>query len=107
MAFADLLIETFTRRTLTKTSDGQGGVTEAWADESTFAGRLSILSARERMLQDKETAYSTFKVFCLASVTINEEDRIALGSRTFEILGIQKPSNLSTGHLEILVLEVD
>ncbi len=106
--FESLLIDTFTPQTYAVTTDNQGGVTKAWVDGTTFSGRLSKLSVNEMMSQDKETAIATHKVYCLATVDVDPEDRITLGSRTFIVKGPQRPSNLTTdGHLEILVREVD
>ena len=107
MSFESLLIDTFTPQTYSETSDSQGGFTKAWTDGSTFAGRLSRLVASERLSQDKETAIASHKVYCQTDVDIDPEDRIILGSRTFLVKGVLKPSNLTTnGHLEITVLEI-
>ena len=107
-SFESLLVDTFTPQTYAQTTDGQGGYTKAWTSGSTFEGRLSKLSVSEVMAQDKETAVATHKVYCLTSVDVDPEDRIILGSRTFLVVGVQRPSNLTTdGHLEILVREID
>ena len=107
-SFESLLVDTFTPQTYAQTTDGQGGHTKAWTSGSTFEGRLSKLSVSEVMAQDKETAIATHKVYCLTSVDVDPEDRIILGSRTFIVVGVQRPSNLTTdGHLEILVREID
>lgn len=108
MSFESLLIDTFTPQKATKTSDSQGGFTTLWVGGTAFSGRLSRLAVQERMAQDKETAIATHKVYCLTSVDVDPDDRITLGSRVFEVVGVQRPSNLTTnGHLEILVREVD
>ena len=108
MSFESLLIDTFTPQTYAETSDVQGGFTKAWTDGSTFEGRLSRLVASERLSQDKETAIASHKVYCQTDVDVDPEDRIILGSRTFLVKGVMRPSNLTTdGHLEITVLEID
>jgi len=108
MSLTMLFVDTFTPQVPTRTTDGQGGVTISYTDGSTFDGRLSKLTVQERMAQDKETAVATHKVYCMTTVVIDPEDRITLGSRTFLVVGVQRPSNLTTaGHLEILVREVD
>lgn len=101
-----LLVETFTPQTLAETSDSQGGVTSAWTDGTAFRGRLSSLSADERMNADKTTVFASHRLYCNL-ISITEKDRIKLDTRTFEIKGIRQPSNLATGHLEIDLLEVD
>lgn len=106
--FESLLIETFVPYTITETSDLQGGYTKTEVAGTEFEGRLSQLSVSEKMAQDKETAIATHKVFCLTNVDVDPDDRIKLGARTFEVVGVQRPSNLtSDGHLEILVREID
>jgi head-tail adaptor len=104
------LIETFTPQSLTTTSDSQGGFTKSWTAGSTFEGRLSMLGIDERLAEDKMTVIATHRLFALTDVTVTEEDQITLGSRTFKITGVQKPSNTDTltgAHLEITLLEVD
>ena len=104
---ATMLPNTFTRQTLTRTSDSMGGWTEAWADSTDFKGRLSIMPVAERMASDKITVYASHRLYC-NNLTITEEDRIKLSTRFFEIKGIRNPSNLGEiGHLELDVLEID
>lgn len=106
--FESLLIQTFTPQTPTRTTDSQGGSTIAYIDGTDFEGRLSRLQGNEKMSSDKETAMATHKVYCLTDVDVDPEDRIVLGSRTFLVLNVLRPSNLTTdGHLEILVREND
>ena len=106
--FESLLIETFTPQTPTRTTDDQGGVTIAFVDGTAFSGRLSKLTVQERMAQDKETAVATHKIYCMTTVDVDPEDRITLSTRTFLVVGVQRPSNLTTdGHLEIEVREID
>ena len=100
-----LLIDTFTKQTKAETTDDMGGWTEAWSDGTTFEGRLSALPTGERMSDDRVTVYATHRLYC-ESLTITENDRVKLGSRTFEIKAVRNPSNLSH-HLEIDLLEID
>lgn len=102
-----LFNETFYPQTLAETTDGQGGVTQAWSDGTAFRGRLSSLSADERMSQDKQTVYATHKLFC-DNQTITEAYRIrnSDSTRYFAIKGIINPSN-SNHHLELTLLELD
>ena len=99
-----LLNQTLTLQSFTETADGQGGVTHSWSDTGSFRGRISSLSAEERMAQDKEQAFSTHKIFC-DPMAIKHDDRIKWGSYYFEIIGIVNPSELYH-HLEIRVREL-
>ena len=110
--FEDLLDTEFTIQSKTLTSDDMGGFTEAWNDGATFEGRLSIVVmgdrfSAEKIENDKVTVFISHKIYCKADVVIDEEDRVKLGTRYFDIKMVKKPSNLETGHLEISVLEVD
>jgi len=100
-----LLNQTLTLQSVTETADGQGGITSAWADNGTFRGRISSLSAEERMAQDKVTGVATHKIFC-DNMTVTLDDRIKWGSYYFEITGIKNPSEMYH-HLEIMVREID
>jgi head-tail adaptor len=100
-----LLVDTFTPQSPTVGYDGTGGQTISWADGTAFKGRLSTVKTEERLNADKTTVYATHKVYCQV-MTIDETYRLKLDSRFFEIVGVVKPSNLDTGHLEILVKEI-
>jgi hypothetical protein len=101
VAFTALIKDSFTPQTMAYTDDGMGGFTETLTSGTAFPGRLSRLSAAERFGPDKTTVIATHKLYC--------EGRVTLGSRTFEIKGIQLPSNLSSGigHQEVTVMEID
>lgn len=101
-----LLTDEFTPQSPTETADSVGGHTTSWGDGTAFKGRLSTLKAEERMNADKTTVFATHKVYCNVQSGLDETCRLKLDSRYFEIVGIVKPSNLDTGHQEILVKEV-
>jgi SPP1 family predicted phage head-tail adaptor len=100
-----LLNNTLTLQTLTETADGQGGVTRAWADDSSFRARISPLTSQERLTQDKATNATTHRIYCDA-MSVTFEDRIRWGSYYFEIVGITNPSE-AYHHLEIDVREIE
>jgi len=106
-----LFIETFYPQTLTSVDDGQGGVTESWADGTAFRGRLSSIGIQQRiyekMSDGKVTVYASHRLFC-DNQTINETYRIrnSDSTRHFEIKGIVNPSN-ANHHLELTLLELD
>ena len=103
--FTGLLIETFYPQTLTQTSDGQGGFTEAWTDGTPFRGRLSSLSSYEKMSSNKIILDSSHKLFCDWS-SYSPTSRIRNATRYFTINGLVNPSNINH-HLEIFLKEVD
>jgi head-tail adaptor len=109
MTFTTLLKDSFTPQTMAYTDDGVGGFVETLTSGTAFPGRLSVLGADERLGADKTTVIATHKLYCDASVSLTEQGRVTLGSRTFEIKGIQLPSNLSSGigHQEVTLMEID
>ncbi len=104
MMSRSLWIETFTAQKPVDTTDGMGGSTRTWADHFTFKGRLSTLGQAETLSADKFTVFSRYRLFCAYNSELDETWRIGLGSRTFEIKGIARPSNV--GHQEILLEEI-
>jgi SPP1 family predicted phage head-tail adaptor len=109
MSFTQLLKDTFTPYTLGVADDGVGGRVPTWTAGTAFKGRLSIISANERLSADKTTVYATHRLYCDASVTLNATEQVTFDGRTFEVRTVQKPSELSSGigHLEADLLEVD
>ena len=108
MGFTQLLKDTFTPYTLAYTDDTVGGRTDAWTAGTAFKGRLSLLSADERLGSDKTKTYATHKLYCDPSVSLTDSGRVVIGSHTYEIKTIQLPSYESTGigHQEVTLLEV-
>ncbi len=108
MGFTNLLKDTFTPYTLGYTDDGVGGQVEAWTAGTAFKGRISILSAAERMGADKTTVFASHKLYCDPSVSLTTNGRVVCGTHTYEIKTIQLPSNESTGigHQEVTLLEI-
>jgi len=100
-----LLNQTLTLQSSTETDDGAGGVTQTWVDIGSFRGRVSSLSAQERMAQDKTTTYATHRVYC-DNMSVTTANRIKWGDYYFQIVGIKNPSEMYY-HLEIDVVEID
>ena len=94
-----------TLQSVTVTDDGMGGQSEAWADVGSFRGRISPLTAQERLLQNKATMTTTHRIYC-DPMTVTPKDRIKWGTYLFEIIGITNPSE-SYHHLEIEVREIN
>ncbi len=99
-----LFNNTLTLQIFTETADGQGGMTTSWADSTIFRGRISPLSADEKMAQDRTTTIATHKI-CCDNLTVTTADRIKWGAVYFEITGITNPSE-AYHHLEIMVREL-
>ncbi len=100
-----LFNQTLTLQSSTLIDDGQGGQTETWADVGSFRGRISPLTAQERLLQNKETMLTTHRIYC-DPMTVTPENRIKWGAYYFEIIGITNPSE-AYHHLEIDAGEIN
>jgi len=85
--------------------DGQGGEVKTWADIGSFRGRISPLTAQERLLQNKETMTTTHRIYC-DPMDVTPDDRIKWGTYYFEIIGITNPSEMYH-HLEIECREIN
>ena len=100
-----LLNQTLTLQSITATDDGQGGQSFVWADVGSFRGRISPLTAQERLLQNKATMATTHRIYC-DPMTVTPKDRIKWGTYYFEIIGITNPSEIYH-HLEIDCREIN
>ncbi len=100
-----LFNQTLTLQSKTITGDNMGGRTSSWADQGSFRGRISPLSAQERLTQDKTTMLTTHKIYC-DPMTVTPEDRIRWGTYYFEIIAIINPSE-KYHHLEIMAKEIN
>lgn len=108
MTFQSLLLDTFTLKTVARTSDSAGRWTEVWSGTNTFKGRLCPLKIEERLGMDRQTIYGDFKIFAeynAVTAAIVEEDRVVMGGATYQVRSIRNPSNMNR-HLEIIVLEI-
>ncbi len=100
-----LLNQILTLQRNTESADGMGGHTSSWADLGSFRGRISPLSAQERLMQDKTTMITTHKIYC-DPMTVTSKDRIRWGTYYFEIIAIINPSE-KFSHLEIMAREIN
>ena len=105
MISASLYNNTLTLQSKTLTADGMGGWTETWADIGSFRGRISPLTAQERLQQDKTTMTTTHRIYC-NSMDVMPNDRIKWDTYYFEIIGVTNPSE-AYSHLEIDVREIN
>ena len=106
-----LLIDYFIAQKQINTSDGMGGYTRTYSNQYQFRGRLSSISATELVAYNRPTTIATHKLFCAYNINIDETWRIKYNmaddaERYFEIVAVIKPSNLTTGHLELILKEI-
>lgn len=93
------MVETvvITRRTLT--TDSLGGFTDSWSTAATTVGRLAPVGAREATLAGQQRIVANWKITLPASADVRNEDRLTIGSRVFEVVGIQGAETRETARV--------
>ena len=79
---------TATIQRFTRVSDGAGGQTETWATASTASCRVapSGRAPEERAIAERMSAVSIWTLTLPADTSVLVADRIAVGTRTFEVV---------------------
>lgn len=87
------LPETAQVQRVTRTSDGLGGYTEAWAAIATVACRVapSGNTPAEQVVAERIQDRVLWTLTLPAGTDVTPADRIAVGSRTFEVIGVLAP----------------
>ncbi len=98
MSYTSLLIGTCTVQRYTEgAADDYGNLTLTWADHLTDeACRLQAARGREIKV-GAEIVIADYKLF-LGDVDITEQDRVVIGSLTYEILLVEDYDDSVTGH---------
>ena len=69
----------------TQVVDAAGGFTQTWATVATVACRVAVASGGEQVIAGKLDAVGTWTITLPALTDVAAADRIAVGSRTFEV----------------------
>lgn len=80
------LPDTATIQRTTRTVDSAGGYTDAWTDFATVACRVAPANGREQTIAGRLDAVGTWTITLPANTDVTSKDRIAVGSRTFEVV---------------------
>jgi head-tail adaptor len=104
-SMAWLFIHTLSHFRPTRTSDGQGGWSVAYADLGTIVGRLRPASASERTVADQEQARVSHVLYCAATEDIERGDLFSLSGLFVEVIAVREPSNMGH-HLEVDAFEL-
>ena len=96
-------------RRWTKTSDGMGGYTEAWAGLRKIKGTLSTIRGDERLSSDKLTVISSHNFFIDFPIgeTITAKDIFIKGTTEYKIIYINNIGNMQGKKLKITLKEED
>ena len=77
----------------TPTADDGGGYTQTWAETDVVWGRLRALSAREISAAQGQEGRVTHEVTIRYRTDVTTASRLVIGSRTFNVAGIQNPED--------------
>lgn len=89
----------------TSVSDGYGGLTETWATVATVAGRVSPTgyAPDERAVAQRLGNVSSWVVTMPALTDVRVTDRLAVGSRTFEVKEVLGPRSYEVSRRVVCV----
>lgn len=84
------LPETAQLQLRTLTPDGAGGFSESWTTVATVGCRVSPSGSQpqERVFADRAGGVSTWTITLPALTAIDLADRLIVGARTFEVVGV-------------------
>lgn len=85
---------------VTRTSDGMGGYKDVYITRHTLNVGFHSLTARERLLADRESALITNRMFMEYKSDIEQSDRVTYNGNTYEIVAIVDPAQKHE-HLEL------
>lgn len=77
-------------QSLSRTSDDQGGWTEAWTDVAEVWAEVRPVSASERYFSQRIEMNTTHKITIRWIEDLTSEMRIVFGTRIFQIHGIRR-----------------
>lgn len=81
----NLLWKTVTLQRATKTSDGQGGYSETWADLAVVEGGIAAMSGTERWNADRLNAESKWRLLIAYWGQLYATDRVLIDGRAYSI----------------------
>ena len=76
-------------QSLTTASDGQGGVTETWTTDDTFAAKVDPLSAQEVYWAGQQDGGETHKITLRYNSAITNKKRFLFGTRILRITSVR------------------
>lgn len=93
MGISNRLKDTAVVNRKSRSSDGRGGSTYTYTTSiASLACRVSMNSSSERFLGDKVDSSASHKIFILSGSDVKNADQFVVGSDTFTVIAINKPS---------------
>ena len=89
---------TATVQRLTRTPNGAGGFTESWDDVLTGVScALNARSGNEDLTADQPGEVTSFVIHFPSGTSLLAQDRVVIGSRTYEITCVPVPVSIEVG----------
>ena len=88
------LPDTAVLQTLTRTSDGQGGWTEAWAAAGTVACRLDNSSGQRATVGQSVRPYSAWVLTVPHDAGLTTAHRVEVGDETYAVIAVSDAPSL-------------
>lgn len=83
-----------------RSTNSRGGNTYTYATHiASLSCRVSMMRSSERFLGDKVDSQANYKIFILSGSDIKASDQFVVGSDTYEVNAINKPSR--GNHIEL------
>ena len=87
------LPETIEVQRATRAADGAGGQAVSWSPAGTYPGRLAPAGGEdEREFAGRVAGRSLWRITLPAEADVRLDDRVVVGGRTFEVLGVRARS---------------
>jgi len=105
LSIESLYIHTLEVSRPTRTGDGQGGWSVAYADVGAIPGRLRPASSSERTVALQEQAKITHVLYCGTDSNVRRGDLVSGAGPIVEVIAVREPSHMGH-HLEVDCAEI-
>jgi len=92
-------------QSVTRTQDGYGEADESWSTYTTVWAAIEPLRGQERYLAQQVNSDTEIKVVVRYNSSVDSEDRVLIGSRVLEVVGVINPGERDE-YLELLCREI-
>jgi len=102
----DAMPDTAYVRSRTQAADGIGGYTDSWANGSAIACRVAPYSSRQgtdEVMAERIGARTAWTVTLPAATVVTTDNRLVVGSRTFEVVGVLAAHSWETARRVVCV----
>ena len=99
MAIDDYYDQTVVTKRTTTSKSTLGSTVDSWATNLTILGKIRPKSGKDIIYNDKREIVSDYDLYCKV-VDILEKDRVECEDKTYTVIFVKNPMNMSH-HLEV------